>query len=58
MSPKNGMSKDPEKRHKNTKESAESSIEERPEPPIDKPNPTEPVKVTGTEEQKGTDAGL
>ena len=29
------------------------AIEERPEPPIDKPDPTEPVKVTGTKEQNG-----
>jgi hypothetical protein len=55
---KNGMSKEPEKRYKDTKESAESSIEERPEPPIDKPDPTEPVKVGRAKEEKGADAGL
>jgi hypothetical protein len=54
---KNDISKEPKKRYKNTKESAESSIQERPEPPIDKPDPTEPVKVGGAKE-KGVDAGL
>jgi hypothetical protein len=53
------MSKEPEKRYKDTnKESAESSIEERLEPPIDKPYPTQPVKVGGAKEEKGADAGL
>jgi hypothetical protein len=52
------MSKEPEKRYKDTKESAESGIEERPEPPIEKPDPTEPVKVGGAKEEKGADAGL
>lgn len=52
------MSKEPKKRYKDTKESAESSIEERPEPLIDKPDPTEPVKVDGAKEEKGADAGL
>jgi hypothetical protein len=52
------MNKKPKKRYKNTKESAESSIEERPEPPIGKPDPTEPVKVGGAKEEKGIDAGL
>ena len=52
------MSKEPEKRHKDTKESAEDSIEQRPEPPIDKPDPTEPIKVSGAKEEKGAGAGL
>ncbi len=52
------MSKEPKKRYKDIKESAESSIQERPEPPIDKPDPTEPVKVGGAKEEKGADAGL
>jgi hypothetical protein len=39
-------------------EYAESGIEERPEPPIEKPDPTEPVKVGGAKEEKGADAGL
>jgi hypothetical protein len=54
------MSREPEKRHKDTEESAKGSIEERPEPPIDKPDPTEPVKVGGggTKEQKGTGVRL
>ena len=54
----NSMSKEPKKRYKDTKESAESSIEERPEPPIDKPDPTEHVKVGGAKEEKGADVGL
>ena len=49
------MSKEPEKRHKDTKESAESSIQERSEPTIDNPDPTEPVKVGGVKEEKGAD---
>ena len=55
---KNDMSKELEKRYKDTKESAESGIQERPEPPIDKPDPTEPVKVSGAKEEKGAGAGL
>jgi hypothetical protein len=38
------MSNEPGKRYKDAKESVESSIQERPEPPIDKPDPREPVK--------------
>jgi hypothetical protein len=52
------MSKELEKRYKDTKESAESGIQERPEPPIDKPDPTEPIKVSGAKEEKGAGAGL
>jgi hypothetical protein len=58
MLPKEWYEQEPEKRYKDTKESAESSIEERPEPPIDKPDPTQPVKVGGAKEEKGADAGL
>jgi hypothetical protein len=52
------MSNEPGKRYKDAKESAESSIQERPEPPIDKPDPREPVKVGGTKEEKGADTRL
>jgi hypothetical protein len=52
------MSSDREKKYKDTKETAKGGIVERPEPPIDKPDPTEPVKVRGAKEGKGTDAGL
>ncbi len=55
---KNDMSKVLKKRYKDINESAESSIQERPEPPIDKPDPTEPVKVGGAKEEKGADTGL
>jgi hypothetical protein len=41
------MSNNREKKYKDTKESAQSGIAERPEPPIDKPDPTEPVKISG-----------
>jgi hypothetical protein len=52
------MSNEPGKRYKDAKESAESSIQERPEPLIDKPDPREPVKVGGTKEEKGADTRL
>jgi hypothetical protein len=51
------MSRDWEKKYnKDTKE--QGDIVDRPEPPIDKPDSTEPVKVRGAKEEKGTDAGL
>jgi hypothetical protein len=49
---------DREKKYRDTKEFAEGGIVERPEPPIDKPDPTDPVKVRGEREEKGSDAGL
>ena len=50
----NTMSEKPEERTKDSKKWSESSIEQTPEPPIDKQDPTEPVKVTGSKESKGS----
>jgi hypothetical protein len=42
------MSEDPEKRGKDSKKVAKGNIEQQPQPePLDKQDPTEPVKVTG-----------
>jgi hypothetical protein len=57
------MSKKPEERYKRRKKIAEHNIEEQPTPePLDKQDPTEPVKVTGQREGKainitGSNAG-
>lgn len=48
------MSEKPEERTKDSKKWSESSIEQTPEPPLDKPDPTEPVKVSGSKESKGS----
>lgn len=50
----------PEERGEESKKAAKGSIEQQqPQPePIDNQDPTEPVKVTGAKEQKGTDVGL
>ena len=45
------MSKDPQKRNKETKETSKGTIDQ-PEP-LDKQDPTEPVKVSGSKESKG-----
>jgi hypothetical protein len=53
------MTEQPEGRARESKKAAKSNIEQQPEPePIDKQDPTEPVKVTEAKEQKGADAGL
>jgi hypothetical protein len=44
------MSEKPEDRSRDSKKSAEDSIEQ----PLDKQDPTEPVKVGGAKEGKGT----
>jgi hypothetical protein len=47
------MSEDPEKRGKDSKKVAKGNIEQQPQPePLDKQDPTEPVKVTGGREGK------
>lgn len=50
------MSQNPEERNKDSRKSSESNIEQSPEPPVDRQDPTEPVKVSGLKEGKG--AGL
>jgi hypothetical protein len=52
------MSKDREKKYEDTEESAKGKIEQPQPEPLDKQDPTEPVKISRTKEQKGTDAGL
>ena len=44
------MSESPEDRSRDSKKVAEDSIEQ----PLDKQDPTEPVKVSGAKEGKGT----
>ena len=44
------MSEKPEERNRDSKKSAEGSIEQ----PVDSKDPTEPVKVGGAKESKGT----
>lgn len=44
------MSEKPEDRNRDSKKSAEDNIEQ----PLDKQDPTEPVKVGGARESKGT----
>jgi hypothetical protein len=47
------MSENPEKRGKDSKKVAKGNIEQQPQPePLDKQDPTEPVKVTGGHERK------
>jgi hypothetical protein len=46
------MSEQPEERTKSSEKAAKANIEQ-PEP-IDKQDPTEPVKVSGVKETKGT----
>lgn len=48
------MSEKPEERTKDSKKWSESSIEQQPEPPVDKQDPTEPVKVSGSKESKSS----
>jgi len=48
------MSEKPEERTKDSKRWSESGIEQTPEPPVDKQDPTEPVKVSGSKESKGS----
>jgi hypothetical protein len=52
------MTEQPEGRAEESKKAAKSNIEQPQPEPIDKQDPTEPVKVTGAKEQKGADAGL
>lgn len=44
------MSEKPEERSRDSKKSAEDNIEK----PLDKQDPTDPVKVSGSKEGKGT----
>jgi hypothetical protein len=44
------MSEKPEERNRDSKKSAEDSIEQ----PVERSDPTEPVKVGGSKEGKGT----
>jgi hypothetical protein len=47
------MSENPEERGKDSKKVAKDNIEQQPQPePLDKQDPTEPVKVTGGHERK------
>lgn len=54
------MAEQPERRARESKKAAKSNIEQQSQlGPIDKQDPTEPVKVTtGAKEQKGADPGL
>lgn len=47
------MSNNPEERNRDSRKSAESNIDQASEPPIDRQDPTEPVKVSGSKETKG-----
>jgi len=48
------MSNNPAQTAKDSKRGSENNIEQMPEP-VDKQDPTEPVKVSGSRESKGTD---
>jgi hypothetical protein len=48
------MSNNPEERNKDSRKAAENNIEQQAEPPLDKTDPTEPVRVGGAKEGKGT----
>lgn len=47
------MSQNPEERNRDSRKSSESDIEQSPEPPVDRQDPTNPVKVSGSRESKG-----
>jgi hypothetical protein len=51
------MSENPEERNRDSRKAAESNIEQQGEPPLDKTDPTEPVRVGGAKEGKGTSTG-
>jgi hypothetical protein len=48
------MSENPEERNEDSRKASDSSIEQQAEPPVGKTDPTEPVKVGGSKEGKGT----
>lgn len=48
------MSENPAQTARDSKRSSENNIEQLPDP-IDKQDPTKPVKVSGAKESKGTD---
>jgi hypothetical protein len=48
------MSENPEQRNKDSRKASEGNIEQQAEPPVGKTDPTEPVKVSGAKESKGT----
>jgi hypothetical protein len=48
------MSEKPEERNRDSRKASESNIEQNAEPPLDKTDPTEPVRVGGAKEGKGT----
>ncbi|HKU48431.1 MAG TPA: hypothetical protein VJP79_00650 [Nitrososphaera sp.] len=50
------MSENPEERNRDSRKASDSNIEQQAEPPLDKTDPTEPVKVGGAKEGKGTSA--
>jgi hypothetical protein len=52
------MSEKPEERNRDSRKASESNIEQGAEPPIDKTSPTEPVRVGGAKEGKGTSTSL
>ena len=52
------MSEKPEERNRDSKKASESNIEQNSEPPVDKTDPTEPVRVGGAKEGKGTSTAL
>ncbi len=49
------MSESPEERNKDSRKASENNIEQAAEPPVDRTKPTEPVKVGGSKESKGTE---
>ena len=52
------MSENPEERNRDSRKASENNIEQpAAEPPLDKTDPTGPVRVGGAKEGKGTDTG-
>ena len=49
---RSAMSEKPEDRSRDSRKASKSNIEQI-EPPLDKQDPTEPVKVSGSKESKG-----
>ena len=52
------MSEKPEERNRDSRKASENSIEQGAEPPLDKTDPTEPVRVGGAKAGKGTSTAL
>ena len=51
------MSENPEERNRDSRNAGKSSIELGAEPPLDKQDPTEPIRVQGGDKAKSANVG-